>query len=233
MDLVHDHDRRHLVGHLGRVTKRRRGGRGGHGDSAGRMIQGPGPGAATGIREARERTPLTVTVQCASGSRRVRVQYDRTLRGDPPKHRLVFCLADSNGSPASRSMKTAFTFSSDGDSPSPSLDDQTATAIARFVQKKVDKGQLELPRESPTDPMEVEVEPQDPSGECFRLRLGQKEKGGIHLCGEDASLVPPLLLTARRSSLLFLQSPQWTLPLSPKRRRLQGRGVARPPCSVT
>ena len=73
-------------------------------------------------------------------------------------------------------MKTAFTFSSDGDSPSPSLDDQTATAIARFVQKKVDKGQLELPRESPTDPMEVEVEPQDPSGECFRLRLGQKKK---------------------------------------------------------
>ena len=81
MDLVHDHDRRHLVGHLGRVTKRRRGGRGGHGDSAGRMIQGPGPGAATGIGEARERTPLTVTVQCDNRSRRVRVQYDRTSRG--------------------------------------------------------------------------------------------------------------------------------------------------------
>ena len=113
------------------------------------------------------------------GSGKVRVQYSRTSRGDPPKHWLVFCLADSNGSPASKPMKTAFTFSSDGDSPSPSLDDQTATAIARFVQKKVDKGQLELPTESPTDPMEVE--PQDPSGECFRLRLGQKKKEGNSL----------------------------------------------------
>lgn len=159
-----------MTGGASRVTKRRRGGRGGHGDSAGRMIQGPGPGAATGIGEARERTPLTVTVQCDNRSRRVRVQYDRTSRGDPPKQCLVFCLADSNGSPASRSMKTTFTFSSDGDSPSPSLDDQTATAIARFVQKKVDKGQLTLPAESPTDPMEVEVEPQDPSGECFRMQ---------------------------------------------------------------
>ena len=169
-----------------------RGSRGPPGDSAGRMIQGPGPGAATGIREARERTPLTVTVQCASGSRRVRVQYSRTSRGDRRKHWLVFCLADSNGSPASNNMQTTLTFSSDGDSPSPSLDDQTATAIARFVQKKVDKGQLILPTESPTDPMEVD--PQDPSGECFRLRLGQTKKegnslmwGGCFCCAATAS----------------------------------------------
>ena len=61
---------------------------------------------------------------------------------------------------------------------------QVAAAIARFVKKKVDTGQLVLPAEteSPSvgpDPMNLEVEPQASSGKCFRLRLEQKIEGGF------------------------------------------------------
>ena len=140
------------------------------------MIQG----AANVFQRAYERTSLTVTVQCSSGCQRARVEYFLTPRGS--KHGLVFCMTHSNGDPASKDFDTTFTFRNDGDSPS--LDAQVAAAIARFVKKKVDTGQLVLPAEteSPSvgpDPMNLEVEPQASSGKCFRLGLEQKIEGGF------------------------------------------------------
>ena len=127
-------------------------------------MQGP----ARILQAARERTPSTVTVECASGIQRARVKYFVTPKPGS-KHRLVFCLTDSNGDAASKDFATSFTFTDDGGSPS--LDDQAAAAIAGFVKKKVDKGELVLPDASSPlrglDPMEVESP--DPSGACFRL----------------------------------------------------------------
>ena len=121
-------------------------------------------------------------VSVACNGRMVGVQYRVASHLKPGPVNLVFSLVNSNGGATSTSLKTTFSFRSDGDSPA--LDAQVAAAIARFVKKKVDTSQLVLPAEteSPSvgpDPMNLEVEPQASSGKCFRLRLEQKIEGGF------------------------------------------------------
>ena len=159
-----------------------------------------------GIGNKQEHERSDVYVAC--NGRMVGVQYRVAPQPKCGRAKVVFCMAPSNGSPASKDFRTTFTFRSDGDSPS--LDDRAAAAIARFVKRKVDKGVLLLPAESESpsasaaaDPMEVE--PQDPSGECFRLRVGQQEKegeslwwGGCSACAASACDCTSLLSPAVR-----------------------------------
>ena len=144
------------------------------------QTQGPrAPGArgrgrgGMGIGNKQEHERSDVYVAC--NGRMVGVQYRVALEPEHGRVQVVFCMAHSNGDAASKHFRTTFTFRSDGDNPS--LVDRAAAAIAKFVKKKVDKGVLLLPaeNESPSasaaaDPMEVE--PQDQSGESFRLRVG-------------------------------------------------------------
>ena len=164
----------------------------------------PAPGArrrgGMGIGNKQEHERSDVYVAC--NGRMVGVQYRVALEPEHGRVQVVFCMAHSNGDAASKHFRTTFTFRSDGDSPS--LDDQAAAAIARFVKRKVDKGVLLL-RAALSDPMEVEVEPQDQSGECFRLRVGQQEKegeslwwGGCSACAATACDCTSLLSPAVR-----------------------------------
>lgn len=157
-----------------------------------------------GNKQEHERSDVYV----ACNGRMVGVQYRVALEPEHGRVQVVFCMAHSNGDAASKHFRTTFTFRSDGDSPS--LVDRAAAAIAKFVKKKVDKGVLLLPAESESpsasaaaDPMEVE--PQDPSGECFRLRVGQQEKegeslwwGGCSACAATACDCTSLLSPAVR-----------------------------------
>ena len=159
-----------------------------------------------GIGNKQEHERSDVYVAC--NGRMVGVQYRVALEPEHGRVQVVFCMAHSNGDAASKHFRTTFTFRSDGDSPS--LVDRAAAAIAKFVKKKVDKGVLLLPAESESpsasaaaDPMEVE--PQDPSGECFRLRVGQQEKegeslwwGGCSACAASACDCTSLLSPAVR-----------------------------------
>ena len=98
-----------------------------------------------GIGNKQEHERSDVYVAC--NGRMVGVQYRYRVALEPEHGRVqvVFCVAHSNGDAASKHFRTTFTFRSDGDSPS--LDDQAAAAIARFVKRKVDKGVLLLPAE--------------------------------------------------------------------------------------
>ena len=118
-----------------------------------------------GIGNKQEHERSDVYVAC--NGRMVGVQYRVALEPEHGRVQVVFCMAHSNGDAASKHFRTTFTFRSDGDSPS--LDDQAAAAIARFVKRKVDKGVLLLPVQAEStsasaaaDPMEVEA--QDQSG---------------------------------------------------------------------
>ena len=128
-----------------------------------------------GIGNKQEHERSDVYVAC--NGRMVGVQYRVAPQPKCGRAKVVFCMAPSNGSPASKDFRTTFTFTFRSDGDSPSLDDRAAAAIARFVKRKVDKGVLLLPVQAEStsasaaaDPMEVEA--QDQSGESFRLRVG-------------------------------------------------------------